>query len=91
MSRIKKALRIDQADWPSVWIGVMIVGVIVLIGMGFHYIATAPVPESNYQRFHRVCAEQGGFVAQTKTGGLFEGGRIDCIKDNNILYLPGFA
>lgn len=49
----------------------------------------APREMTSVERFHRVCEEHGGFVADT--GGSFWSNRIDCIKDNRIIYLPGFA
>lgn len=49
----------------------------------------APREMTSVERFHRVCEEHGGFVADT--GGSFWTNRIDCIKDNEIIYLPGFA
>lgn len=50
-----------------------------------------PLPETKVERFHRVCGEHGGFVVETRSPGLFSSGRIDCIRDNAVLYLPGFA
>lgn len=41
------------------------------------------------RRFEDVCAEHGGFVVRTDPS--FWQARIDCIKDNEVLYLPGFA
>ncbi|QFP94698.1 hypothetical protein I5G59_gp78 [Mycobacterium phage LilMcDreamy] len=40
------------------------------------------------ERFHQACAAEGGFVAST---GTWWTPRIDCIKDNRVVYLPGFA
>lgn len=40
-------------------------------------------------RFNTACAEQGGFVANTSNSWFAS--RIDCIKDNHVVYLPGFA
>lgn len=45
--------------------------------------------ESDFDRFKRVCAEKGGFVANTSTSGWST--RYDCIKDNKVIYLEGFA
>ena len=41
------------------------------------------------KRFHDECDKLGGFVAET--GSSFWIPRIDCIVDNHVVYLPGFA
>lgn len=46
-------------------------------------------PPSEVDRFYKACAEADGFVANTSTNFWTE--RIDCIKDNRVIYLPGFA
>lgn len=40
-------------------------------------------------RFREACAKAGGFVAVTDSG--FWSTRIDCIVDNEVVYLPGFT
>lgn len=65
----------------------IILGIVGLVS----WAASTPAPRemTSVERFHRVCEEHGGFVADT--GGTFWSNRIDCIKDNKIIYLPGFA
>lgn len=44
---------------------------------------------ANESQFRLDCQQAGGFVAQT--GESFFTQRIDCIKDNQVIYLPGYA
>lgn len=75
------------------WIAVVVVASAIvgaLTGLMIWASSTpAPREMTSVERFHRVCEEHGGFVADT--GGSFWSNRIDCIKDNRIIYLPGFA
>jgi hypothetical protein len=75
------------------WIAVVVVASAIvgaLTGLMI-WASSTPTPRemTSVERFHRVCEEHGGFVADT--GGSFWSNRIDCIKDNRIIYLPGFA
>ncbi|QLF84045.1 membrane protein [Gordonia phage Upyo] len=66
--------------------------VILLVGVGVMLTWNAEPGssmESDVQRFHRMCADRGGFVADTSTSAWTT--RIDCIVDNEVVYLPGFA
>ncbi len=40
--------------------------------------------------FYNECESLGGEVQQTVPPGIFDGGRIDCIVDNKIVYLKGY-
>ena len=40
--------------------------------------------------FYAECESLGGEVQQTIPPGFFDGGRIDCIIDNHIVYLKGY-
>lgn len=40
--------------------------------------------------FRNECAGLGGEVQWTVPPGLVSGGRIDCIVDNEIIYLKGY-
>lgn len=74
------------------WLAVLVAAAAILGGIiALAWAASTPAPRemTSVERFHRVCEEHGGFVADT--GGSFWTNRIDCIKDNKIIYLPGFA
>jgi hypothetical protein len=75
------------------WLAVLLAASAILTGIVAlaMWASSAPAPGemTSVERFHRVCEEHGGFVADT--GGSFWSNRIDCIKDNRIIYLPGFA
>lgn len=40
--------------------------------------------------FHKECEALGGQVHTTVPPGLFSQGRIDCIVNNEIVYLKGY-
>ena len=40
--------------------------------------------------FYNECEALGGEVQQTVPPGIFDGGRIDCIVNNKIVYLKGY-
>jgi hypothetical protein len=75
------------------YLGCLFIAAAIILGIAGLYVwaSSTPAPRemTSVERFHRVCEEHGGFVADT--GGTFWSNRIDCIKDNRIIYLPGFA
>lgn len=68
------------------WLGVLLLaaGVISIIVALSIWAESGP---STYERFEQACEERGGFLAET--GGFWS--NIACIKDNQVIYLPGFA
>lgn len=69
------------------WLGVLLLasGVIAIIVILSIWAESGP---STYERFELACEDRGGFLAETGDGFW---SNIKCVKDNQVIYLPGFA
>jgi len=53
-------------------------------------LTTACYDYSRVSDFYEECHSLGGMVQETVPGGLFKDSRIDCIVNNEIVYLEGY-